>query len=103
MHESRYFKIALAACPLQGAGAFSWRCKEALEACGHTVFLFVPALQPWLFEGLRLRHEELERFVEVQGIDLMLCADGVLPDAPAAQWGLPVGLLVEGPQGHRRW
>ncbi len=98
---ARYFKIALAARPLQGAGAFSWRCKEALEACGHTVFLFAPALQPWLFEGLRLRHEELERFVEVQGIDLMLCADGVLPDAPAAQWGLPVGLLVEGPQGLR--
>lgn len=95
--EERFLKIVLAACPRLGAGSFSWRLKEALEAQGHAVFLFSPSLQPWLFEGELVRHEGLRRFLEVQGPDLMLCGDGLVPERLAQGWGLPLGLVCESP------
>lgn len=95
--EGRFLKIVLAACPRLGAGSFSWRLKEALEAQGHGVFLFCPSLQPWLFEGQQVRREGLRRFLEVQGPDLMLFGDGLLPDEPAERWGLPLGIAWEAP------
>ena len=75
---ARYYRIALFADPRQGFCSFSWRIKEALEACGHTVMPFTPRLHPYLFDGEgALGAAKLKRFFSVQKLDCLLVADGV--------------------------
>ncbi len=74
----RYYRIALIADPHQGFCSFSWRIKEALEACGHTVMLFTPQLHPFLVDGEGcVDAAKLKRFFAVQRLDCLLVADGV--------------------------
>jgi polysaccharide pyruvyl transferase WcaK-like protein len=52
--------------------------KCALEACGHTVMVLTPQLQPYLFDADGIfRAERAERFFAVQKLDFVLVADGV--------------------------
>ncbi len=75
---ARYYRIALFADPKQGFCSFSWRIKEALEACGHTVMLFTPKLHPYLLDGEgAIDAARLKRFFSVQKLDCLLVADGV--------------------------
>ncbi len=78
--SARYYRIALVADPHQGFCSFSWRIKEALEACGHTVMLFTPQLHPFLVDGEGCMDvAKLARFFAVQRLDCLLLADGVSP------------------------
>ncbi len=76
--ENKFYRLALAANPRQGCCSFSWRMKCALEACGHTVMVLTPQLQPYLFDAVGVFHaERAERFFAVQKLDFVLVADGV--------------------------
>ena len=76
--ENKFYRLALVANPRQGCCSFSWRMKCALEACGHTVMVLMPQLQPYLFDAVGVFHaDRAERFFAVQKLDFVLVADGV--------------------------
>lgn len=93
-----YFRIAIAGPCAQGSASLEWRAKEALEALGHTVFPFCPALQAELFDGRGdLKGSLVGHFLEAQGVDFLLLAQGCLLDGGAVvPASCAVGLLVSG-------
>ena len=101
-----YLHIVLAAQLDAGRTSLSWRVKEALEAQGHTVFLFTPDRWPWLFESgdatepapcaTRLKLEGLSRFLEVQRPDLLLVGGGVGLELPSCGGDAPAPRVLAG-------
>lgn len=93
-----YYRIAIAGPCAEGSASLEWRSRAALEALGHTVFPFCPALQPWLFDGRGdLDAGEIGHFLDVQGVDFLLLGQGCLlrrgDEIPAT---CAVGLLTSG-------
>ena len=70
-----YCKIVLAARMRAGEATPALRVKSALEAQGHTVFLFTPRMWPGLFDDAsRFKADMLARFFEVQRPDCLVVA-----------------------------
>lgn len=93
-----YYRIAIAGPCAEGSASLEWRSRAALEALGHTVFPFCPALQPWLFDDRGdLDAKALRRFLDVQRVDFLLLGQGCLlrhgDEIPAT---CAVGLLASG-------
>ena len=97
-HMNPYLHLVFIARLDAGVTSLSWRVKEALEAQGHTVFLFAPERWPGLFdESGVLDLGGLTRFFDVEHPDAVLMCDG-LGVKVAADDGLldkvPLGALV---------
>ena len=96
-----YLTIVIAAQLEAGAASLACRAKRALEARGHTAFLFEPRRWPELFdERGRLDVGGLARFFEVQRPDVLLVAGGVGIAGESgclAEAGVPVGALGSTP------
>ena len=72
-HTNPYLHLVFIARLDAGVTSLSWRVKEALEAQGHTVFLFAPERWPSLFdESGSLKLGELARFLDVERPDAVL-------------------------------
>ena len=94
-HMNAYLHLVLVARLDAGVTSLSWRVKEALEAQGHTVFLFAPERWPGLFdESGSLRLDGLTRFIDVEGPDAVLLCDGL-----GVKVALGSGLLDKTPLG----
>ena len=77
-HTNPYLHLVFIARLDAGVTSLSWRVKEALEAQGHTVFLFAPERWPSLFdESGSLKLGELARFLDVERPDAVLMCDGL--------------------------
>lgn len=77
-HMNPYLHLVFIARLDAGVTSLSWRVKEALEAQGHTVFLFAPERWPGLFdESGSLKLSELARFLDVERPDAVLMCDGL--------------------------
>ncbi len=73
------------------------RVKSALEAQGHTVFLFTPRMWPGLFDDAsRFKADMLARFFEVQRPDCLVVAEGLGASGLdiAAVHGVACGMLA---------
>lgn len=94
--EPVYYRIAVAGPFKRGSSSFEWRVVHALEALGHTVFLFYPRLQPWLFdEQGDLNSGLLSNFLHSQDVDFLLLAQGcLLQKGSEVPEGVLVGFLV---------
>lgn len=80
--QAVYYRVAIAGPCAQGSASLEWRIREALEALGHTAFVFCPALQPWLFDETGdIDTRLLGRFLRVQQVDFLLLAQGCLTQA----------------------
>lgn len=96
MAES-YCKIVLAARMRAGVATPAFRVKSALEAQGHTVFLFTPRMWPGLFDDAsRFKADMLARFFEVQRPDCLVVAEGLGASGLdiAAAHGVACGMLA---------
>ena len=92
-----YCKIALAARMRAGEATPALRVKSALEAQGHTVFLFTPRMWPGLFDDAsRFKADMLARFFEVQRPDCLVVAEGLGASGLdiAAAHGVACGMLA---------
>ena len=77
-HMNPYLHLVFIARLDAGVTSLSWRVKEALEAQGHTVFLFAPERWPGLFdESGVLDLGGLARFFDVEHPDAVLMCDGL--------------------------
>ena len=77
-HMNPYLHLVLIARLDAGVTSLSWRVKEALEARGHTVFLFAPERWSSLFdESGVLDLGGLARFLDVERPDAVLMCDGL--------------------------
>ena len=77
-HMNPYLHLVLIARLDAGVTSLSWRVKEALEAQGHTVFLFAPERWSSLFdESGVLDLGGLARFLDVERPDAVLMCDGL--------------------------
>ena len=97
---ARYFRFVMFADPALGEASLSWRFKCCLEAAGHTVLWFEPCLQPYAFARAgALRAYMVRSLLRVQRPDVVILADGLVPDYPddlIESANCPVGALVEG-------
>ena len=97
-HMNAYLHLVLVARLDAGVTSLSWRVKEALEAQGHTVFLFAPERWPGLFdESGVLDLGGLARFLDVERPDAVLMCDGLGVKVAAGDGLLdkvPLGALV---------
>lgn len=97
-HMNPYLHLVLVARLDAGVTSLAWRAKEALEARGHTVFLFAPERWPGLFDETEsLRLDGLARFLDVEGPDAVLLCDGLgVKVAPGSDLldKTPLGALV---------
>ena len=92
-----YCKIVLAARMRAGEATPALRVKSALEAQGHTVFLFTPRMWPGLFDDAsRFKADMLARFFEVQRPDCLVVAEGLGASGLdiAAAHGVACGMLA---------
>lgn len=92
-----YCKIVLAARMRAGVATPALRVKSALEAQGHTVFLFTPRMWPGLFSDAgRFKADMLARFFEVQRPDCLMVAEGLGASGLdiAAAHGVACGMLA---------
>lgn len=92
-----YCKIVLAARMRAGVATPALRVKSALEAQGHTVFLFTPRMWPDLFDDTgRFKADMLARFFEVQRPDCLVVAEGLGASGLdiAAAHGVACGMLA---------
>ena len=92
-----YCKIVLAARMRAGESTPALRVKSALEAQGHTVFLFTPRMWPGLFDDAsRFKADTLARFFEVQRPDCLVVAEGLGASGLdiAATHGVACGMLA---------
>ena len=92
-----YCKIVLAARMRAGVATPALRVKSALEAQGHTVFLFTPRMWPGLFNDTgRFKADMLARFFEVQRPDCLAVAEGLGASGLdiAAAHGVACGMLA---------
>lgn len=92
-----YCKIVLAARMRAGEATPALRVKSALEAQGHTVFLFTPRMWPGLFDDAsRFKADMLARFFEVQCPDCLVVAEGLGASGLdiAAAHGVACGMLA---------
>lgn len=92
-----YCKIVLAARMRAGVATPALRVKSALEAQGHTVFLFTPRMWPGLFNDTgRFKADMLARFFEVQRPDCLVVAEGLGASGLdiAAAHGVACGMLA---------
>lgn len=92
-----YCKIVLAARMRAGESTPALRVKSALEAQGHTVFLFTPRMWPGLFDDAsRFKADMLARFFEVQRPDCLVVAEGLGASGLdiAATHGVACGMLA---------
>lgn len=97
-HMNPYLHLVLIARLDAGVTSLSWRVKEALEAQGHTVFLFAPERWSSLFdESGVLDLGGLARFLDVERPDAVLMCDGLGVKVAAGDGLLdkvPLGALV---------
>ena len=97
-HMNAYLHLVLVARLDAGVTSLSWRVKEALEAQGHTVFLFAPERWSSLFdESGVLDLGGLARFLDVERPDAVLMCDGLGVKVAAGDGLLdkvPLGALV---------
>lgn len=97
-HMNPYLHLVLIARLDAGVTSLSWRVKEALEAQGHTVFLFAPERWSSFFdESDVLDLGGLARFLDVERPDAVLMCDGLGVKVTAGDSLLdkvPLGALV---------
>lgn len=92
-----YCKVVLVARMRAGEATPALRVKSALEAQGHTVFLFTPRMWPGLFDDAsRFKADMLARFFEVQRPDCLVVAEGLGASGLdiAAAHGVACGMLA---------
>lgn len=93
----RFFKIAIIANPHLGSSSFSSRLSHALASKGHTPYFFSPSHYPDFFNGEGFDLNRIGRLSEVQFLDLVIFADGILPmsETYSLNGSTAVGALIE--------